>query len=183
MIPPRRPGSRLSHRSRKLLRTTHTLCSVGWFGAAVLVAVLALTAAGTGDRTLAHALYRSIDASLAVTLTAGILALATGVALSVGTHFGLLQQWWVTTKLTIALAVIATDVLVIHHAVGEALHAPSAPRPLFGATVAHTVVLAAATVIAIYKPWGPTPRGRRKASARLTDSSPPRARTPVPPDR
>lgn len=169
-MPARRPGNRLSPRSRKLLRTTHTLCSVGWFGAAVLVAVLALTAGGTGDRTLQHALYRSIDASLAATLTAGILALATGVALSVGTHFGLLRQWWVTTKLTIALAVITTDVLVIHDAVGEALHAPSAPRPLFGATVAHTVVLAAATVIAIYKPWGPTPRGRRKASGRLTDS-------------
>lgn len=150
------------------------ICSLGWLGAVTLIAFLALAAANTSDRSLAHALYRAIDTSLSVTLALGILALTTGAVLGVGTHWGILRHWWVSAKLVITLAVIVADLFIIRHAVHTALHTVRPPGDLAGVSVGHTVVLALAAVIAVYKPWGPTPFAQRRAS----DGTLPATKTP-----
>jgi len=151
------PVDRLDHESRNLLHIVHGASAVGWFGAATLIAFLAVTATSTNDHTLAHALYQAIDTSLPVTLTFGILALSTGVALGLNTEWGILGYWWVSTKLVIALAVLLADVLVVHNATNTALHTASPPVALVGAAVGHPIALALAAILAIYKPWGRTP--------------------------
>jgi hypothetical protein len=66
----------------------------------------------------------------------------------------------------ITFAVILADVFIIHHAVNTALRTARPPGLLIGASIGHTVVLALAAIIAVYKPWGPTPLAQRRARRR-----------------
>jgi hypothetical protein len=90
----------------------------------------------------------------------GFLAVATGVLLGIGTTWGLVRHWWVVAKIAIAVAVIATDAVIVGRAAHDAAAGESG-APLTGPTVAHVVVLAVATVLSVFKPRGRTPRGRR----------------------
>ena len=167
-VQPRRPTParrfRLGRRARKVTLTAHLLSAVGWFGSAVCIAVFVLIAGRTHDPTLSHALYRAVDAGLVITLVAGVTAIGTGVILSIGTPWGLLLHWWIVAKLLIAITVVVTDVVIVRLAVTDAIEHAGAPHVLYGATVAHVVVLAAAVALAVFKPWGRTPRGGRLAT-------------------
>jgi hypothetical protein len=88
----------------------------------------------------------------------GLLAVATGILLSLGTKWGLIRYWWVVAKLVIAAVVVVTDLVVVRSAALEALRTGSA-RGLFGSTIAHCVVLGIATYLSVFKPWGRV-RGR-----------------------
>ena len=114
-------------------------------------------------RTLPReALLRAVHTMLWLSVPAGLLALATGVWLGVGTRWGLLRHWWVALKLAGAVAVIVTDVLVVRAGVLEAM-ALRESRSLYGSAAAHCVVLGLATWLSIVKPRGRTPLGRRSA--------------------
>ena len=95
----------------------------------------------------------------------GLLAVATGVLLGVGTTWGLIRHWWVVAKIVIAAAVIITDPLLIARAAHDAVASGQTPSGLFGPAIAHVVVLTVATVLSVFKPRGRTPRGRRLAEA------------------
>jgi hypothetical protein len=168
-----RGGARDRSQRPTLLHVAHGASSIGWFGAVTLVGFFAVSASSTGDRTLAHVLYRAIDTSLPVTLAFGILALGTGVALGLGTEWGILRHWWVCAKLLIALAVLIADVFIVHHEADVALHTASAPGALVGAAVGHAVALPVAAILAVYKPWGLTPLARRRAGAESLNSREP----------
>jgi uncharacterized membrane protein len=158
---PTRGAFRLRGRGRRVALTAHILASVGWFGVATAVAVCAIATSTTGDPTFSHALYRVIAASPWLSIPVGVAAVATGTLLGLGTSFGLILHWWVVAKITIALAVIATDAVLVGSAAHAALISPNPPSPLYGSTIAHVVVLAIATVLSVFKPRGRTPRGRR----------------------
>jgi hypothetical protein len=142
--------------------TAHVLASVGWFGAAVVVAFCGLIAAATGDPALPTALYRTMETAVWITLPLGLLAVATGALLSLGTAWGFVRHWWVVAKIAVSVAVIVTDPLVVAPAAREALDAGTAPTQLYGSTVAHCVMLALATTLSVLKPRGRTPLGRRR---------------------
>jgi hypothetical protein len=163
---PDRSTNRLGGTARRVVLTAHILTAAGWFGIAVLVAVATVTAGVTDDATLAAALYRAVAGAIAVSVPMGLLALATGVVLGVGTTWGVLQHWWVVAKLVINVAVVATDLVVVAPAAHRALAAGTAPVPLYGSTIAHCVVLAVATALSVFKPPARTPLGRRRASRR-----------------
>ncbi|MPZ67241.1 MAG: hypothetical protein GEU83_17640 [Pseudonocardiaceae bacterium] len=106
--------------------------------------------------------------------------LVTGVLLSLGTKWGLLRHYWVATKLVLALAVIVTAVGFSDRLVQQSLPSPAGgptdggavlcvvPLPttlLLLLSVAHLLMLAVATVVSVYKPWGKT-RWGRPSSAR-----------------
>jgi hypothetical protein len=76
----------------------------------------------------------------------------------------------VVAKIVISMLVIATDVLVISATSNDAIVTGVAPRPLVDGAIAHCVVLAAATVLSIWKPKGRTPIGRRRAGVRTSRS-------------
>ena len=150
------PAFRLSRTPRKIALLAHVLTSVGWFGMAIMVAAAGVAAAATGDATLPAFLYRAMADAVWLTVPMGVLALATGVLLGVGTKWGLVAHWWVVAKIVINAAVLVTDPLVVSRAANRALDSGHAPTPLYGSTIAHCVMLAVATTLSVVKPGGRT---------------------------
>jgi hypothetical protein len=105
-----------------------------------------------------------------------ILAISTfvsGVLLSLGTKWGLLQHYWIVIKIVLTVGVIVTAIQLDERFIRLSISALSrqsmdsgiALSPtilLISLTVAHLLMLGAATVISVYKPWGKTRFGLRK---------------------
>jgi hypothetical protein len=87
-----------------------------------------------------------------------------------GTKWGLLHHYWVVTKLVLTVGVIATAVQLGDRLLRQAVAAPSAPLAgdattlLLALSLAHLLMLGVATVLSVYKPWGKTWFGRRRAA-------------------
>jgi hypothetical protein len=145
-------GRRLGKRGHQALLVSHVLASVGWFGVAITVAFCGTVGQSRGD----VAFYEVIDATLVLSVPLGLGAVVTGVALSLTTRWGLARHWWVVAKELGAVAVIATDVLVVGPTMQRAVDAGTAgeiPGPVY----AHCVVLALATILSVVKPKARTP--------------------------
>ena len=147
----------LSPGLRKLVLAGHVLVAVGWFGVVVAKLVLEITAATAPDREVPGAAYlfmEIFDRALFPPLAVG--TILTGVVLAVGTAWGLFRHYWVVAKLVLTVAVIVTGVVFVGAWVEEARVAASGPAAvrLVYASLAHLLMLGAATVISIYKPWG-----------------------------
>jgi uncharacterized membrane protein len=163
----------------RLLLATHIVVSVGWLGVTVAKLALGITAATTGDPDSSRALYLSAGVVDAVFPPAAIGTVLTGVLLSLGTKWGLLQHYWVTTKLVLTVGVIATGVFLVDGMIGQSIATQSgqaadagtilgfalAPASLVSLSVAHVLMLGAATAISVYKPWGKTRFSRSRANA------------------
>lgn len=163
----------------KLLLTAHILVSGGWLGVVVAKLALGLAAATSGEPGLSGALYASMEVVNPVFPPAAIGTIATGVLLSLGTKWGLLHHSWVAAKLVLTVGVVATAVQTGDDLVQQSIAAPSgpaaevgtilgiasAPTLLISLSVAHLLMLGAATVISVYKPWGKTWFGRRRIVA------------------
>lgn len=160
-----RRAFRLRRRPQKVALTAHILASVGWFGIAIAVAFCALGAAVSDDQALSRALYRTLETLPWLSIPAGITAVVTGSLLGLGTTYGLVRNWWVIAKIIIAVAVIVTDVLIVVAVAHDAAVTGQAQPPLYGSTIAHVVVLAVATVLSVFKPWGRTPWASRDRRA------------------
>ena len=152
-----RPARRLGRWGHKSLLVAHVLTAVGWFGLAVTVAFVGVVGQSRGD----VAFYDVIRATVDLSVPLGLAAVATGIALSLTTRWGLARHWWVVAKELGAVAVIATDVLVIAPTMDRALDSGSTAGELPGPVFAHCVVLALATFLSVVKHKARTPRGAR----------------------
>jgi hypothetical protein len=158
---PRPPvvGRRWSRRPRQVLLLLHILSSVGWWGAAVTVAGFALTAVVTDDPALTRALLTAVGVAVWITVAGALTAATTGILLGLGSRWGVIRYRWVVVKEAIAVVMLVTDLLVVRPDVVKAL-AGTMPRPaLLGPTVAHVVFLTVATILSVFKPWGPVRSG------------------------
>ena len=160
---------RLSPRLRKLVLAAHVLVAVGWFGVVVAKLILEITAVTTREQGIPRAAYLFMETlDRAVFPPAALSTLLTGIVLSVGTAWGLFQHYWIVAKLALTVAVIVTGVVFVGAWTRESAAAVSGPAAgattgpdvgsasllLIGAAVAHLLMLGAATVISVYKPWG-----------------------------
>ena len=99
-------------------------------------------------------------------------AIVSGVLLSLGTRWGLLQHYWVVAKLVLTVGVFGTAVQVVPRIVGLAVEEPTllglpwAPAVLLVFAAVHLLMLGTATALAVYKPWGKTRLGRRADARR-----------------
>jgi hypothetical protein len=95
---------RLSRSARRFTILLHILVSVSWIGADLVIGVLSFTGLTTDDpRTMATA-YTAIGMfAVPLLMTLGLLTLATGLMLGLGTRFGLVRYWWVVVKLVISV--------------------------------------------------------------------------------
>jgi hypothetical protein len=171
----RRAERRVSPSLYKLLLTAHIMVSVGWLGVVFAKLVLGLGAVTTSYPDVAAALYGSMNAMNVAFPPLAIGTIVSGVVLSLGTKWGLLQHYWVATKLVLTVGVIATAVQLGDRLVQRAIAASSGPAVeaamsqgvaaaatmLTALAVAHLLMLGAATVLSVYKPWGKTWLSRR----------------------
>ena len=166
---------------RKLVLTAHLTCSVGWIGAVVAYLALGVAAATGRDAATVRAAWiamelvgRSALAPLAVA------ALLTGIAVSLGTPWGLFRHYWVL--LSLLLTGVATAVLLLHlpdvsagaaaarAADGAALRGLGGDLPHAGGGLLVLLVVAGLNV---YKPRGLTPYGWRKQQEERARRPPP----------
>ena len=166
---------------RKLTLTAHVSASVGWIGAVlVFVTLAAIGLSSQDERTVRGAYLVMAPAAWFVLVPLAHAALLSGIALSLGTPWGLVRHYWVALKLVITA--FSTAILMIYMGTFRQMADVAAdpivelglvrnPSPLLHAILA-LVLLVAAAVLAMYKPFGLTPYGtRQQMRARMTSPS------------
>ena len=156
---------------RRVTFTTHITSSVGWIGAAMAFLALAVIGVTSEDeRTVRGAYLVMAPAAWFVLVPLAHASLLSGIALSLGTTWGLFRHYWVVLKL--GITVFATVILLIYMGTFRQMAGVAADpvldldvvrnaSPIVHAILA-LVLLLAATVLGVYKPFGMTAYGRQK---------------------
>jgi hypothetical protein len=156
---------------RRVTFTTHITSSVGWVGAAMAFLALAVIGVTSEDeRTVRGAYLVMAPAAWFVLVPLAHASLLSGIALSLGTTWGLFRHYWVVAKLLIT--VFATVILLIYMGTFRQMAGVAADpvvdltlvrnaSPIVHAILA-SILLLTATALAVYKPSGMTAYGRRK---------------------
>ena len=175
---------RLSPRARRVVLTAHVISSVALVGSSAGVLIVALSAAATDETVAAHALYTTMrTAVFALAVPLSFIALGTGIALGLGTKWGVLRHRWVAAKLVLLVAIILTGVLVVRPSMDHVIAATAAPAPAAkpdlgssqwepAVAAASNIVLAiAAVALAVFKPGGRLRRRAVRARGAYTGSA------------
>ena len=157
---------------RRLLLTLHLAASVGWVGAVLAYLPLDLATAASQDPQTLRAAYLGMDLVARWALVPlALLALASGIVLSLATPWGLFRHWWVVVSL--ALTALAAVVLLVETRTIASLAAVAAD-PATGdaalralpSTLPHSLgglaVLLFVHALNVYKPRGLTRYGWRR---------------------
>lgn len=159
---------------RRLTFITHITSSVGWIGAVLVFLALAVTGLTSQDeRTVRGAYLVMAPAAWFVLVPLAHASLLSGIALSLGTAWGLFRHYWVVLKLVIT--VFATVILLIYMGTFRQMAGLAADpvvdlevvrnaSPILHSTLA-LILLIAATVLGVYKPFGMTPYATRRYDA------------------
>lgn len=184
----------MTPRLRKFVLFAHITSSVGWFGAVVPYLALAIAGLTSHDAQMVRAAYLSMELiGWFVIVPFSLAALLTGMVQSLGTPWGLFRHWWIVVKF--GLTIISVLVL-LQHMRGASRMAHMATDATLSDTVfraqqiQHLVhpgggllVLLVVMALSVFKPWGMTAYGRRKASQADLPSRPstevPSMRAPV----
>lgn len=158
---------------RKLALTIHTTFSLGWVGAVAAYLVLVIAAMASEDSQVLRSAWVAMELvgwNLLIPLS--FASLFTGLAMSLGTRWGLFRHYWVLVSLV--LTVIATAVLLQHmqtvsNFAGMATEAGSSAvgelRVGLRGELLHAgcglLLLLTVQVLNVYKPKGMTPYGHR----------------------
>ncbi|WP_433528600.1 hypothetical protein ACQPYA_19855 [Micromonospora sp. CA-263727] len=171
----RAPGGRwrAGPRLRKLLLLLHIAAAGAWLGIDIVLGLLVLAAFAPGDDLGAAAALTSIGHFATWPLAAvGLLCLASGVLLGLGTKYGLVRYWWVAIKLVLNVVLVTLVIAALGPGVRELAEAARASltdgRALpvltdlaFPPVVSTAAVLFAMT-LSVFKPWGRRRRTARK---------------------
>lgn len=156
---------------RKLAFTAHVVSSVGWLGAVAGFLALAVVGLTSESAQTVRGAYLVMEpAAWFVLVPLAFASLLTGLVQALGTTWGLFWHYWVLFKLLINVA--ATTVLLLYmetfRLMADAAADPTVElgvvrnaSPLLH-SIAALLLLLAATTLAVYKPRGMTPYGRRK---------------------
>jgi hypothetical protein len=156
---------------RKFTIATHITSSAGWVGAVIVFIVLAILGLTSHDETTVRGSYVVMaPAAWFALVPLAHASLLSGIALSIGTTWGLFRHYWVLFKLLIT--VFATTVLLMYMqtfaVLANVAGDPSADLRLVrnASPVQHAalalLLLVVTTMLAVYKPRGMTRYGQRK---------------------
>jgi hypothetical protein len=160
---------------RRFTFTTHVTTSVGWIGAVlVFLALAGIGFTSQDERTVRGAYLVMAPAAWFVLVPLAHASLISGILLSLGTTCGLFRHYWVVLKL--GITAFATVILLIYMetfrqmagVAADPLVDPAVVRnasPILHAILA-LILLVAATVLGVYKPFGMTDYGSGKRSRR-----------------
>jgi len=158
---------------RKLSLTAHITFSVGWLGSVAAYLGLAIVGLTSHDAQTVRASYLSMEViGRTVIVPFSLATLLVGLVESLGTQWGLFRYWWVSVKF---LLTTGATIILLRHMESVIRMSALARDAILAATdfraqriqlVVHAggglLVLLAATVLSVYKPWGLTPYGLRK---------------------
>ncbi len=162
---------------RKLSLTAHVTTSVGWLGAVAAFLSLAISGLTSRDAQMTGAAYLAMDSiTRLVIVPAAVGSVVTGLIGSLTTPWGLFRHYWVIAKLVVTLA--STALLLLHTQPIRYLAEAVARAPISADELRQVriqlivdasgalVALLGMTALAVYKPRGVSPFGRRKLMAR-----------------
>jgi len=145
------------------------------------MAVLIFTAVFTNDDSTKALSYQALGLFVVWTLlVVGLICLASGIVLGLGTKYGLVRYWWVATKLALNLLLTALVLISLRGEIaekgelggrflaGDQVTLGNVGDLLFPPIVSPTVLLIA-MVLAIFKPWGRI--RKRRATSKGSDSA------------
>jgi hypothetical protein len=155
---------RLYGRTRKTVLVLHISSAGVWLGIDVVMGVLVFTALLTGSNRTKALCYQALELFAVWPLLAtGLLCLATGVLLGLGSKYGLVRYWWVAVKLVLNIVLSGLVLVALRPAVIDAAAragdflSGGAPDLGVGALIFPPVVstgaLLFATVLSVFKPW------------------------------
>ena len=156
---------RLGRRTRKTALVVHILSAGAWVGIEVVVGVLVVTAWFTDDRAVTGLAYEALGLfAVWPMLTAGLVCLASGILLGLGSRYGLMRYWWVAVKLVMNVVLCVLILIALRPGLGEVVEhgrALAAGRistldvsSMFFPPAVSLTALTVATVLAVVKPWG-----------------------------
>jgi len=156
---------RLGARTRKGVLVVHIASTGAWLGIDVAMAVVIFTALSTDDTGTRALCYQVLQLFAVWPLfAAGIVCLASGVVLGLGSKYGLVRYWWIATKL--ALNILLTGLVPVAlrpglSALGEQGRQLAAGHPATASIgnmiyppIVSPAALLIALVLAVFKPWG-----------------------------
>lgn len=167
-------GWRLGRQGRKGVLVVHIVSAGAWIGIDVVLAVLVFTALLTDNAHTAALSYQALELfAIWPLLIAGLVCLASGLTLGLGTKYGLLRYWWLVAKLVINVVFVVLVPLSLRPTVaaaadyGRQLPAGqpaadviSALGDLIYPPIVSPIGLLIAVILAVYKPWGRIRKGR-----------------------
>ena len=156
---------RLGARTRKGVLVVHIVSAGVWIGIDVVMAVFIFTALLADDDGTKALCYQALELFvLWPLLTTGLVCLASGVVLGLGTKYGLVRYWWVAIKLVLnilltALVSVALRPEVIEKAEQGRRFMAGEPASLAVGDLTYPAIvspsaLLIAFVLAVFKPWG-----------------------------
>jgi len=160
---------RLTITQKKWLLSAHILFSAIMFGVMIAFLILSITAAATKDEGVLEACYTGMLILAETSVRASAIGtVATGIALSLMTHWGLLKYYWIIAKEALTLVSIGLGVVGIYiwtsraadFAAAEGIGALQSPDflnnrfYLTAGIVLQIVSLGAMFVFSVFKPWG-----------------------------
>jgi hypothetical protein len=163
----------MTPRLRKFTLTAHVTFSVGWLGTVAAFQTLAIAALTSREPETVRGSYLAMELiGWYVIVPFCLASLVTGLVLSLGTRWGLFRHYWVLVKflITVASALILFGFTQTLGSLGDmaadATLSMNELRNLKQSPVLHSggglLAILVATILAVYKPWGMTPYGRRK---------------------
>lgn len=158
---------------RKFALTAHVTCSVGWLGTVASFQALAIAALTSREPETVRGFYLAMELiGWYVIMPFCVATLVTGLVVSLGTPWGLFRYYWVLVKflITVIAALILfgfTETLSsLGNLAADATSSIPELRNLNQSPALHSggglLAILVATILAVYKPWGLTPYGRRK---------------------
>ena len=146
---------RFSPRARKALLTLHIGASVALIGSGAGITALSLMAVGesAGDAHVIYTAARTLVFTLGIPLS--FISLLSGIALGLGTRWGVLRHRWTAAKLGLQLAIIACGGIVIRPAMDSLIDGGDAAQWTMVAGAAFNTACAMLAVgLAVFKPGG-----------------------------
>ncbi|MFF9397769.1 DUF2269 domain-containing protein [Streptomyces sp. NPDC014744] len=159
----------LKRTARRRLLVAHVAVSVSWLGLTVGLLALGIAAFRTEDPETARAAARAMKIfGDWLIVPFAMFSLLSGLALSLGTPWGLARHRWVWTKFWLTLVAAALSVFALRPAIDEAAARGSVGLDLVVAPSLATATYLFVTAISVLKPWGTTRRGQRLHRAART---------------
>jgi Predicted integral membrane protein (DUF2269) len=153
-----RPTRRgLSRRARNILLTAHIALSVGLLGDSAGYLAVAIRTSTLDDPSLVQDSARTLNMfSLVFGIPLSFAALLTGVALGIGTRWGVFRYPWVVTKLLLVVTVMLVGGFLLNPASNQMLDGDGdATNRLIAGAAYDVVALTVATSLGVFKPGRP----------------------------
>jgi Predicted integral membrane protein (DUF2269) len=161
---------RLSPSLRRAVLSVHIVASVGLLGTCAALVALNVRAATTADATLAAATYELLTMfSLLFGIPLSFASLASGLALGLGSKWGVLRYRWVTAKLLLNVSVIVAGAVVLGPQTAAMVDgAGGSEVALVLGNIYDVLALGLATSLSVYKPG----RARQRSGGLARRASP-----------